>query len=644
MMCASRGQLVSSATFSQRCDAGVISFARGHAATWPPCHTRALQDLVKIRMRQSLVPIQNPMFFKETGTPLYVAKLEQYGDIKDIPPVSNTSPITSLSYTHVVSQSSIIRLLGTNSAPPDDQREQVRSLLAEPKAELEAVEEDITRLQARLADFQRRKRELTSYVEDLGALLSPIRRMPPEIMARVFDFCGDVHVRGPHCEPSRRAPLLLGSVCRSWRTLSLAMPRLWTALYLDLPTSGTLDTQEEILDAWLHRSRPFCISLWLWNDFLTDDVPQAFLRRLSHIIADSADRWRAIFVHFPAATRDWDAFSALVRSHLPALEELEISPQCTPWAPFCPEFLPRLKELQIPAGAMPDSHRTLPWTQLTQLTLRGGYRPADIEELLGILTYAPHLTHLHVEITQYKCETKWEGTRDRIQMPCLTTLVMVTISSHEECMTHFMEALTTPALRDFQLLTRVWDTSNMATSWCHDSFLALLARSKCSLNHFTLTAVDISTAELRQVMERCPSLVLLKLNGADVPSLIAPLLQDMINMSESDRNIPLAPWLKAISLSCESIDALDQVDDTGFTFEQAFARLVTSRTTKRELNSKVLKLKWIHWTIWWGWSRYQPPVQVHPDPELERRLLRLCADEVDVGVSSATYNKYKRVS
>ena len=543
------------------------------------------------------------------------------------------------------SQSSIIRLLGTNSAPPDDQRDEVRCLLAEPKAELEAVEEDISRLQARLADIQRRKCELTSYVEDLGALLSPIKRMPPEIMARVFDFCGDVHVRGPHCEPSRRAPLLLGSVCRSWRALSLAMPRLWTALYLDLPTAGVLDIQEEILHAWIQRSRPCPIALWLWNDFLSDDVPAPFLRRLSRILADNADRWRALFIHFPAATRDWDSFDALVQCPMPALEELEISPQCTPWAPFRPEFLPRLRELQIPAGAMPDGHRTLPWTQLTHLTLRGGYRPTEMEELLGILTCAPLLTHLHVEITQYRSETKWDGTRARIAMPCLGTLVLVTINNHEDGISHLLDAVTTPALRDFQLLTRVWDTSGMTTSWCHDSFVGLLARSSCALNHFTLTAVDISTAELRQVMERCPSLVLLKLNGPDVPRVLAPLLQEMVHTSELERNLPLGPWLKAISLSCESMDALDQRnDETGLTFAEAFKRVVMSRMTQREVNSRVLKLKWIHWTIWWDWCRYQPPVQVHPHPELEGRLSRLCAEEVDVGVSAAMYNKYKRVS
>ncbi|KAG9314958.1 hypothetical protein JVU11DRAFT_4067 [Chiua virens] len=565
---------------------------------------------------------------RETGVPRYAAKLDQYGDVKDIPP------------------SSIIRLMGTNSAPPDDQRDQVRDLLVEPKAELEVVEEDIFRLQARLADIQRRKHELTSYVEDLGAILSPIRRMPPEIMARVFDFCGDVHVHGPHCEPSRRAPLLLGSICRSWRALSLAMPRLWTALYLVLPTSGTLEIQEDILHAWIQRSRPFPISLWLWNDFLTDDVPASFLRRLSRTITDSADRLRAIFIHFPAAPRDWDAFDALVQCPMPALEELEISPQCTPWAPFRPEFLPRLKELQVPAGAMPDSHRTLPWTQLTHLTLRGGYRPAEIDELLRILTYAPLLAHLHVEITQYKCDTKWDdGARERIAMPCLATLVLVTITNHEECISHLMDAITTPALRDFQLLTRVWDTSSMRTSWCHESFVGLLARSKCSLNHFTLTAVDISSGELREVLERCPSLVLLKLNGVDVPAVLAPLLEEMINNTEDDQNLPLAPWLKALSLSCESTDALDcQIDGTGLTFEQVFAQLVTSRTTKREPSSRVLKLKWIHWTIWWEWCRYNTPMQTHPHPELEERLSRLCAGDVDVGVSSATYNKYKRVS
>ncbi|KAL4064451.1 hypothetical protein J3A83DRAFT_4067547, partial [Scleroderma citrinum] len=151
--------------------------------------------------------------------------------------------------------------LGTNGSPPDIQRNEVRSLLAEPKAELEAVENVITSLQARLADYQRRKRELISYVEDLDALLSPIRRMPPEIMSRIFEFCGDIGARGPHAEPSKRAPLLLGSVCRSWRTLSLAIPRLWTTLYLKLPTTGAFVKQEKILQAWLERSRPFPISL-----------------------------------------------------------------------------------------------------------------------------------------------------------------------------------------------------------------------------------------------------------------------------------------------------------------------------------------------------------------------------------------------
>ncbi|KAH7884471.1 hypothetical protein F5I97DRAFT_1458677 [Phlebopus sp. FC_14] len=537
-------------------------------------------------------------------------------------------------------------MLRTNCAPPDDQRDEVRTLLAKPRAELEVVENNIGRLQARLTDLQQRKRELTSYVDDLDALLSPIKRMPPEIMARVFDFCGDVHVRGPHCEPNKRAPLLLGSVCRSWRNLSLAMPRLWTALYLNLPTCGNFEKQEDILHAWLQRSRPFPISLWLWNNFLTDDVPDTFLRKLTRVISENTDRWKAIFIHFPAYTRDWQYFTALVQCQFPALEELEISPQCTPWAPFRPEFLPRLKELQIPAGAMPDSHKTLPWTQLTRLTLRGGYQTADIEELLTILTCAPLLTHLHVEITQYKSETGWDGTQQQISMPCLDTLVLVTITNHDDTISHLMDALVLPQLSDFQLHTRVWDHSRMTTTWCHQSFMSLLARSKCSLNQFSLVAISITGTQLRQILERCPSLVLIKLNGPNVHLIMAAVLKDMINETGTGKGLPLAPWLKALSLSCESSAALDyRIDDTGLTFEQAFARMVSSRTTKRDPNSKVLKLKWIHWTVWWEWSRvYLSPIRAHPDPQLEERLQGLGAGEVEVGVSGATYNRYKRVS
>jgi len=38
---------------------------------------------------------------KETGVPLYAVRLELYGDVKDIPPVSNSSLISSLPSTHV---------------------------------------------------------------------------------------------------------------------------------------------------------------------------------------------------------------------------------------------------------------------------------------------------------------------------------------------------------------------------------------------------------------------------------------------------------------------------------------------------------------------------------------------------------------
>lgn len=568
-----------------------------------------------------------------------------------------------------------MRLLGTNGAPADTQRDGVRSLLVEPKAELEAVEDDISRLQARLADCQRRKRELISYVEDLDALLSPIRRMPPEIMSRIFELCGDITAHGPHAEPSKRAPLLLGSVCRSWRALSIAIPRLWTTLYLRLPTSGFIYKQEEVMLAWLERSRPLPVSLWLWNDFLTDDIPITFLRKLTEVIANNSERWKAIFIHFPAHDPEWEHFDALVRCHLPNLEELEISPQFTPWAPFKPERLPRLRELQIPAGIMPDSHRTLPWSQLTHLTLRGGYRTTDISELLQILSCASLLTYLHVEISQYRTESKWDERSDRISLPCLNTLVLVTITKHEQCIAHFMDALMVPHLRDFQMLTRVWEASTMTTSWCHDAFLALLARSKCSLNHFTLHAIDISSAELREIVERCPSLVLLKVHGPRAHRVLGGIIKDMIytpasaspsitlppsppsspsvqgagtrtQMQQHDRAaLPLAPWLKALSLSCDSADALAyKVDESGLTFEEAFARMVRSRTVLRPRDSKVLQLKWVHWTIWWRWYRGICSIEPHPDPELEMRLSALCAGEVDVGVSAATYNKYKRVS
>lgn len=61
------------------------------------------------------------------------------------------------------------------------------------------------------------------------ALLSPLRRLPIELISRIFEHCLVQGYR-PQQPSSRTAPFLLCRVSRFWRQVATMMPSLWTTI------------------------------------------------------------------------------------------------------------------------------------------------------------------------------------------------------------------------------------------------------------------------------------------------------------------------------------------------------------------------------------------------------------------------------
>jgi len=89
---------------------------------------------------------------------------------------------------------------------------------------------------------------VTTSITEKNALLHPIRRVPPEVLERIFidlveqerdrlrrDFSGNFK---PMERTMHFAPFILSAVCRRWRCISIDLPQLWT--YLRIPTVQTL--------------------------------------------------------------------------------------------------------------------------------------------------------------------------------------------------------------------------------------------------------------------------------------------------------------------------------------------------------------------------------------------------------------------
>ncbi|TDL21642.1 hypothetical protein BD410DRAFT_828895 [Rickenella mellea] len=81
-----------------------------------------------------------------------------------------------------------------------------------------------------------------------------INKLPVELLVEIFLWCNPI---GTFPLPSRdRAPILLGRVCRLWRSVSLNTPQLWAHTTIEdiRPHNLPIIRNAPVLDEWLRRS------------------------------------------------------------------------------------------------------------------------------------------------------------------------------------------------------------------------------------------------------------------------------------------------------------------------------------------------------------------------------------------------------
>jgi hypothetical protein len=171
--------------------------------------------------------------------------------------VTSTAMLPNTAYQHK---------LNTNYAPMDDEREDILRLCIEPLQEIERIDDEIKRLTSR-------RNALQFFVDAHRQLLSPIRRLPPEVLQRIFVGCLPEHPSYPAMHSSI-APVLLGRICSRWRDIAYGTAELWSSIHVVIPDLKVGPHEAELADLrltamteWLGRSGslPLRISVWKSN-------------------------------------------------------------------------------------------------------------------------------------------------------------------------------------------------------------------------------------------------------------------------------------------------------------------------------------------------------------------------------------------
>ncbi|KAF9078113.1 hypothetical protein BDP27DRAFT_1207583, partial [Rhodocollybia butyracea] len=155
-------------------------------------------------------------------------------------------------------------VIGTNYAPSEAELASLQSLLVEPSSDLDQLEIEIVQAQSVLNALFSKQKRIQKYVEAHRALMSPVRRIPSETLASIFAWC--LPTERNAVRSLAEAPLLLTTICRDWRGITLDTPQLWKSLHVYLPpdmSDYALFERIKGITRWLERSGSLPVSISL---------------------------------------------------------------------------------------------------------------------------------------------------------------------------------------------------------------------------------------------------------------------------------------------------------------------------------------------------------------------------------------------
>ena len=380
--------------------------------------------------------------------------------------------------------------------------------------------------------------------------------LPIELQNEIFFFCMSPFPRFS----IKEAPIVLARVCRTWRSIVLSTPRLWSSFEVEIQGSGPSGLLHDIrlmhrMKVWLERSSCSPLSVRLvYNSVgrVSDDRSTQLLAALeSH-----ARRWRNAHFTLPAAS----------------LAKLQ---------PFPPNSFPTLRSLTFKVTGVRSSPSdpplnifamNIPWPQLTGLDLQ--LEPSNLptlDEALDILSQTVNLKYgtLQLECTWGRRDTQW----DKLSLPTLDTLQLILQDASgsadrlEVSLTQFLNLLCLPKLRVLHL---GWLARSNVGSWssAHTDFIAFLGASAETLRELTMTYFPILENELLECLSQVPQLTHLDLRfalheGANDPitnrflvactipnSSTRTMLGGIVCSTPAHTESSLLPRLEHINLQC----------------------------------------------------------------------------------------------
>lgn len=318
----------------------------------------------------------------------------------------------------------------------------------DPPDAVDIIDEDVAGLQRQIEQLQLRKSRLL-------AQRAPVRRVPPEIIARIFELGSrsDVHFASTVC-----------AVSTLWQTVALETPAVWANICLGPEWGLGPEAFLRKTATCLQRSQqsPLLVDIDL---YYVDSVERA--HALLATIAPHMSRCFSLSVCVPQP--EW---MELVVQHFgdqlaPRMEAMALRFRpSTPWGASYPQAtifegeLPILTSLTLEGlpltilrAGLPGL-RSLEYKQFEELYAypQNAASTTPMSDLLALLETSPTLEELKIEFCNFsidEADLAFDPERPRVYLPALHSLTCAHIDAGY--VTMFMESVDAPNLRRLSL-------------------------------------------------------------------------------------------------------------------------------------------------------------------------------------------------
>ncbi|KAJ7150796.1 hypothetical protein C8R46DRAFT_1305609, partial [Mycena filopes] len=441
-------------------------------------------------------------------------------------------------------------LFTSNEPPLAHQLAEIRESAHVAEALKTSLDMQINQARMDLIRLEREALYAARHAESCKFPLSPIRRMPVEILSNIFTAYADL--LHPNLCDIKNGVWMLGHVCGHWRAVALATPSLWSsfAFHCDSqPHAGAVSAA--IADEFLLRSSSHPLSIAFdcgGGQFCTNG---GACRDVFATLVTHCQRWRTVDLHIPPHLH---TELKMVKDNIPNLAKLRLDVFTFSREEYVPfhdtetfRSCPRLVDLELALHVL-DQLIDFPWHQLTR------YSGSAVRGNTNVLASAPHIVDCAL---QYSGGTPWSQPA-ATPAPLTHQVQRLRLFNGAGPSSLFLDTLTLPAL-----------THLSAHIYIAPALAALVSRSQAPLRALELSVVhrlsDTLASSTLALLAAAPSVNRLKLSANAGPdgSATEQRVSDIFRALTPPAPV-LLPNLTYLALS-------------GFVFDEAFVDMVEAR-------------------------------------------------------------------